>query len=90
MLRGRGEHLGDGALEHDVAAAAAGLRADLDDVIGGADHRFVVLDDDDGVSGVGERANDRDEAVDVARVQADAGFIEDEERVDRATCRGSW
>jgi hypothetical protein len=65
-----------------VAAAAAGFGADFDDVVGGADHGLVVFDDDDGVAGVGERADDRDEAVDVARVEADAGFIEDEECVD--------
>ena len=65
-----------------MAAAAARLGADLDDVIGGADHRFVVLDDDDGVAGVGECADDADETVNVARVETDAGFVEDEERVD--------
>ena len=80
---GRSEEGGDRALENDVAAAAAGLGADFDDVIGGADHGLVVFHDDDGVPGVGEGADDRDEAVDVARVQADAGFIEDEERVDQ-------
>ena len=41
-----------------------------------------MFDDDDGVSGVGERADDADQAIDVARVKADAGFVEDEERVD--------
>ena len=82
MLAGACEHAGDGALKDDVAAAAAGLGADFDDVIGGANHGLVVFDDDDGVAGVGERTDDRDEPVDVARVQADAGLIEDEERVD--------
>jgi hypothetical protein len=51
-------------------------------VVGGADHRLVVLDDDDRVAGVGQRPDDADQAVDVARVQADAGLVEDEERVD--------
>ena len=78
---GRGQQRGDVALEHDLAAAGAGLGAHLDDVVGGADHGLVVLDDNDGVTGVGERTDDRDQAVDVAWVQADAGLIEDEERI---------
>jgi hypothetical protein len=52
-------------------------------VIGGADHGFVVFDDDDGVAGVGERADDADEAIDITRVQADAGLVEDEKRIDQ-------
>jgi hypothetical protein len=46
--------------------------ADLDDVVGGADHGLVVLDHDHRVAGVGQRADDADQTVDVARVQADA------------------
>ena len=61
-----------------MTAASAGLGSDFDDVISSANHGFVVLDDDDGVAGVGECADDRDEAVDVARVQAHARFVEDE------------
>src|SRR5690606_9346516 len=79
---GMSQHFGYGALKHDMSAAAAGLGSDLDDVIGGADHGLVVLDDDHGVTGVGEGADDTDQAVDVAGVKADAGFVEDEERVD--------
>jgi hypothetical protein len=80
-LRGA-QQIVDVTLKNDVAAAGAGLGADFDDVIGRADHRLVVLDDDHGVAGVGERADDADEPVDVARMQADARLVEDEERVD--------
>ena len=41
-----------------------------------------MLDDEDGVAGVAEAAQDADEAVDVARVQADGRFVEDEQRAD--------
>ena len=78
-----GEQGGDVALEDDMAAGGARLGPDLDHVVGGADHRLVVLDDDDRVAGVGQGTNDTDEPVDVARVQADRGFVEDEERVDQ-------
>ncbi len=77
----RSRHFRDGALEHDVPAAAAGFRADFNHVIGGADHGLVVFDHDDGIARVGERTDDADEAVDVARVQADARLVEDKEGV---------
>ena len=80
---GRTQQLLNRTLEHEVAAAGAGRGADLDDVVGGADHGLVVLHDDHGVAGGGEGADDADEPVDVARVQSDAGLIEDEDRVDQ-------
>ena len=66
-----------------MAPAAAGLGTDFDHMVGGTDHRFVVLDHDDGVAGVGQRADDRDETIDVSRVEADAGLIKDEQRIDQ-------
>ena len=80
----------DGTLEDDLAALAAGLGADFDDMVGRADHGFVVLDDDHGVAGVRQRPDDADQAVDVARVQADAGLVEHKEGVDQrsAEARG--
>ena len=41
-----------------------------------------MLDDEQGVSRVAEPMQDADETVDVARVEADAGFVEDVKRVD--------
>ena len=80
---GRAQQPVDRTLEHDVSAARPRLGPDLDDVVGRPDHGLVVLDDDDRVAGGGERADDADEAVDVARVQADAGLVEHEQRVDQ-------
>jgi len=51
---GVGEQFFERAAEYDLAAAGAGFGADFDDVVGGAYHGFVVLDNDDGVAGVGE------------------------------------
>ena len=53
----------------------------IDDLVGGAHDVGLVLDDDDGVSLVAQALEDFDEAVGVARMQADAGLIEHEERV---------
>ncbi len=71
----------DRALKNDPPAAPAWFRADLDDVIRGADQRFLMFDGDDRVAGVGQRSNDGDEPVDIARVQADAWLVEHEQRV---------
>ena len=78
------------ASEDDVAAARARLGADLDDVVGGADHGLVVLDDDNCVAGVGKVADNGDESFDIARVEADGGLVEDEESIDEggAEARG--
>ena len=80
---------GNVALEDHVTAAGTGLGSYFNDVVRGADHRFVVLDDDDGVAGIGQGADDRDESLDVPRVQADAGFVEDEERVDERSAEAA-
>ena len=50
--RGVVEQGGQVALKNEVAALRAGDGADLEHVVGGADHGLVVLDHDDGVAGV--------------------------------------
>jgi hypothetical protein len=72
------EHFRDGALEHDAAAASARLGADLNDMVRSANHGLVVLNDHYGVARVDEPADHAEQAVDVARMETDAGFIEDE------------
>ena len=61
------------AVEDDLAAALAGARAHVDQAVGGEHHRRVVLDDDQRVAGVAQAVHRLDDAVHVARVQADAG-----------------
>ncbi len=78
----RSEHGGNLTLKYNISPASAGLGADFDHMIGGTDHRLVVLDDDNRVASVGQRADDAEESVDVARVQADGRLVEDEEGVD--------
>ena len=76
------EHVLNGALEHHFAAAATSLGADVDDVVGGEHHVFVVLDDNDGVADVAQLLETGDEFVVVALMKTDAGFVEDIEHVD--------
>ncbi len=62
-----------------MAAVFAGAGAEVEDVVGFADGVFVVLDDEDGVAEVAEVFEGGDEALVVALVEADGGFVEDVE-----------
>ena len=94
MLLGRAGCLGQSfaarTVEDQLAAVLAAAGADLDEVVGGAHDGFLVLDDEQRVALVAQAVHHADEPADVARMQADAGFVEDEERVRRATRRGRW
>jgi hypothetical protein len=61
---------GTGSGEDELAAALAAAWADVDEVVGGADDGFLVLDDDEGVAEIAEPLHHADELADVTR---DAG-----------------
>ena len=69
------------AVEHDLAAALAGLRAHVDHAVGAQHHGRVVLHHHQGVAGIAQAQHGLVDAVHVARVQADAGLVEHEQRV---------
>ena len=71
-------------LRNQLPAARAGAGADVEDVVGGADCVLVMLDDDHRVAEIAEIAERLDEAVVVALVQADAGFVENIEHAGKA------
>ena len=73
----------DRSLRDDLAAVNPGARADIDDMVGRADHVLVVLDNDDGVADIGEVTQRADEPIVVAFVQADGWFIEHIARPDK-------
>jgi hypothetical protein len=54
-------------------------RSQVDEVVGGAHDGVFVFDDNEGVALVTQRVHDGGEAVDVAGVEANGGFVEDEE-----------
>ena len=68
----------------------AGAGTDVHEEVGGEHHVAVVFDDDDAVAEVAELLEALDEALVVALVEADGGFVEDVEHVDqlRAYLRG--
>ena len=67
------------ALGNDLAAVLAGAGAHVDQVVGGAHHRFVVLDDDHGVAEVAQAFERADQARVVGGVQADSRLVADVE-----------
>ena len=64
------------ALGHQPAAALAGARADVDDVVGAADRVLVVLDHDQRVALVAQLLQRVEQDLVVARVQADGRLVE--------------
>ena len=69
-------HLGRRAGGHDLPAVLARARADIDQVIGGADQLQVVLDHQHRVAQVAQPAQDVDQALRVARVQPDGRLVQ--------------
>ena len=57
---------------------------DVDDIIGGADGILVMFDDDDRVAEIAQPLQRDEQAVVVALVQADRGFVEDVEDAGKA------
>ena len=69
------------AFADERAAAAAALRAEVDDVIAGLDHVEVVLDNQHGVAAAGELAKHAHEPFAVGDVQAGRRLIQHVERL---------
>ena len=84
------EHRLEIAGENDLAARRAATGAELEQMIRLAHDRFLVLDDEHGVAAIAQPLHHADELAHVARMQADARLVEDEERVDQriAEARG--
>ena len=66
-----------GALEADRAAPGAGARTEVDDVVGDRDGLGLVLDDEHRVALVAQLQQQVVHPLDVVRVQADRGLVED-------------
>ncbi len=79
-----GGHLVIGAGRHDMAAANSGTGAEIDQVIGGPHRLLVMLDHQDGITHVAQALEAGEQALVIARVQADAGLIENIQNPDQA------
>ena len=85
---GAGERVGAAqfigrAVEHDLAAGGAGAGAEVEHTVGGQHHGRVVFHHHQRVAGALEALHGFGDAVHVARVQADAGLVQHEQRVDQ-------
>ena len=78
----RRHHGWEVALKNELATLVSRFGAYFDKGIGCPHEGFIVLDNDDGIALLGQFLEDGDEAVDVARVQSDGGFVEDKEGID--------
>ena len=72
-----------GAGKTELPAFGSGFGSDFHEMVGGSHDGFVVLDDDNGVSLIGETAEDADQAIEVAWMETDRGFIENEKGIDK-------
>ena len=87
--RGRSAQLLRRAEEHDLAAALARSRPDIEDPVGSEHDLRIVLDDDQRIARVPQPVHHADDASDVARMQADRRLVEHEQRVhERGAQRG--
>ncbi len=72
-----------GALGDQVSPSFASRRAQIDDPVAAGDHIDVVLDDDDRVARVTERAHGDHEHLDVREVEPRGGLVQ---HVEGPTC----
>ena len=80
--RGARAQLRGTAEEDDLPAALAGAGAEVEDAVGLQHDLRIVLDHHQRVAGIAQALHHADDALHVARVQADRGLIEHEQRVD--------
>ena len=72
------------AFAHDLAAAVASLRTDVDHPVSGLDHFEVVLHHEHRVAGVHQSLDHVQQLLDVGKMQAGGRLVEDVERASRA------
>ncbi len=86
ILRGQrvglGQQLARRAVEHDLAARAAGPRAEVEDAVGREHDLSVVLDHEQRVARVAQPREHVHHAAEIARMEPDARLVEHEQRVD--------
>ena len=71
-----------GAVKHDVATALTRPRPHVDHAIGRQHHRRVMLHHHQRIAGIAQTLHGADNALHVARMQADARFVQHKQRVD--------
>lgn len=67
------------AASNQSPAILSTARAELDEVIGICNHVRMMLDEQDGVTGVAQTEQGGEEFVDISEMQAGGGFVENQE-----------
>jgi hypothetical protein len=67
-----------------MAALTSGSRAKFEEIFRGADDRFIVLNNEDRVASRTQFMKKIEKATSIARVESDAGFVENEESSRKA------
>ena len=80
--------VGGAAVKHNLAAPLAWAGAHVDHAVGRQHHRRVMLHHHQGVAGVAQPLHGHNDAVHVARVQADAGLVQHKQGVDQRGAQG--
>jgi hypothetical protein len=62
-------------LGDELAAMCTGFGAEVEDPVGGFDDVEVMLDDEEGVTGIDEFLEDSEEVLDVGEVEAGGGLV---------------
>src|SRR5882672_1246860 len=82
-------NLGGGTEVHDLPAVLSRPGAEIENAVGSEHHLRIVLDDDQRIAGITQASHHLDHPSYVARMQADRGFIEYEERIDQRSAERS-
>ena len=64
------------SFKNEIAAEFAGVQTDVENVVGGTHHFFVVFDDQNRVADVAQIFENFDEPRVVARMQTDGRFVQ--------------
>ena len=70
-------HLRRRSDEHDATAVMACAGAHVDDPVGVRHDRLMVLDDDDGATGVHKPVQQREHGLDIGRVKPNGRLVKD-------------
>jgi hypothetical protein len=76
---GIGGYLFGHALRHDFTALITGVGTEINNPVGGFDDVEVVLNDDDGMTGIHEALENLEQHAHVIEVQAGGGLVEEKE-----------
>ena len=86
----RAQNVFELSLGHDFTTARSRARAKIDNVIGGANRFFIVLDHDDGIAEIAQPSQRAEQARVVALMQSDARLVQHIKNAGQTRSRSAW